>query len=193
MALEQLQQKQMLLKELDLKIANRIMEAEELEQEICDTQDQHSALAEKIAYVHEFLSCPSHPIDSTEPSQSPPPSVTMPQVPGASEVTSEADTSITETLPEEVDTHTETLVDPTSAETHTTTDRTIHVSPPVNVSDSIHRTTRDTFHQNTSRLPKLNLPFLNQARGGRRPACVPGFLKSLYVCVCVSAPEAMND
>ena len=73
------------------------------------------------------------------------------------EITSEADTSRTETLAEEVDTHTETLVDPTSAGTHTTADRTTHVSPPVTVSDSMHRTT-DTPHQNISRLPKLNLP-----------------------------------
>lgn len=55
-ALEQLWQKQMLLKELDLKIANGITDAEELAQEMCDTEDYHTALTEKIAYVREFLS-----------------------------------------------------------------------------------------------------------------------------------------
>ena len=67
-ALEQLQQKQTLLKELDLKIANGITDAEELAQEICDTEDYHTALAEKIAYVREFLSRHhSHPPVFTSP------------------------------------------------------------------------------------------------------------------------------
>ena len=51
-ALEQLQQKQTLLKELDLKIVNGITDAEELAQEICDTEDYHTALAENIAYTY---------------------------------------------------------------------------------------------------------------------------------------------
>ena len=51
-ALEQLQQKQTLLKELNLKIANGIADAEELTEEICDTEEYHTALAEKIAYVY---------------------------------------------------------------------------------------------------------------------------------------------
>ena len=54
-ALEQLQQKQTLLKELDLKIANRITDAEELAQEICDTEDYHTALAEKSPTYVSFL------------------------------------------------------------------------------------------------------------------------------------------
>ena len=67
-ALEQLQQKQTLLKELDLKIANGIMDAEELAQEIWDTEDYYTALAEKVAYVREFLSCRhSHPPISMSP------------------------------------------------------------------------------------------------------------------------------
>ena len=73
---------------------------------------------------------------------------------GVMEITSDADTSRTEVLPEEVDTHTETLIDPTSADTCTTADRIMYASSPVTVSDSMHRTT-DTPHQNISRLPKL--------------------------------------
>ena len=59
-----------------------------------------------------------------------------------------------------MDTHTETLIDPTSADTRTTADRTMHATPTVTVSDSMHRTT-DTPHQNISRLPKLNLPYFS--------------------------------
>ena len=59
-----------------------------------------------------------------------------------------------------MDTHIETLIDPTSADTRTTADRTMHTSPTVTVSDSMHRTT-DTPHQNISRLPKLNLPYFS--------------------------------
>ena len=63
-------------------------------------------------------------------------------------------------LPGEVDTHTEILIDLTSANTRTTADRTMHASPTVTVSDSMHQTT-DTPHQNISRLPKLNLPYFS--------------------------------
>ena len=68
MALEQLQQKQTLLKEFDSKIANGIADAEELAKEICNTEEYHTALAEKIAYVREFVSHRhSHPSVSTSP------------------------------------------------------------------------------------------------------------------------------
>ena len=143
-------------------IANGIADAEELAQEICDTEEYHTALAEKIAYVREFLSRRhSHPPVSTSPSRpSPPAVIATSRESGVIEITSDADTSRTETLPEEVDTHTETLIDRTSADTRTTADRTMHASSTVTVSDSMHRTT-DTPHQNISRLPKLNLPYFS--------------------------------
>ena len=143
-------------------IANGIADAEELAQEICDTEEYHTALAEKIAYVREFLSRRhSHPPVSTSPPRpSPPAVIATSRESGVIEITSDADTSRTETLPEEEDTHTETLIDPTSADTRTTADRTMHASSTVTVSDSMHRTT-DTPHQNISRLPKLNLPYFS--------------------------------
>ena len=92
-ALEQLQQKQTLLKELDLKIANGIADAEELTEEICDTEEYHTALAEKIAYVREFLSCRhSHPSVSTSPPRPPPPAViATSRESGVIEITSDAE------------------------------------------------------------------------------------------------------
>ena len=112
--------------------------------------------------VREFLSRRhSHPSVSTSPPRPPPPAViATSRESGVIEITSDADTSRTETLPGEVDSHTETLIDPTSADTCTTADRTMHATPTVTVSDSMHRTT-DTPHQNISRLPKLNLPYFS--------------------------------
>ena len=147
-----------------MKIANGIADAEELAQEIYDTEEYHTALAEKIAYVREFLSRRhSHPTVSTSPPRGPHPLLSSQRhvnLHGVTEITSVADTSRTETLPEEVDTHTETLIDPTSADTSTTADRILHTSSTVTVSDSMHRTT-GTPHQNISRLPKLNLPYFS--------------------------------
>ena len=70
-ALEQLREKQTLLKELDTRIVNGITEEGELEQEICNTEDYHTTVTEKIAYVREFLH-QGHAIVSPASPPSPP-------------------------------------------------------------------------------------------------------------------------
>ena len=54
-ALEQLREKQTQLKELDAIILNGITDEGELEQEICNTEEYHTTVTEKIAYIHDFL------------------------------------------------------------------------------------------------------------------------------------------
>ena len=61
-ALEQLQQKQGTLKGLDTKIVNKMTKEEELAQEICDTKDHQTILAEMIAFVRDFLQVTVSPL-----------------------------------------------------------------------------------------------------------------------------------
>ena len=108
-ALEQLQQKQTILKELDTKIVNGMTEEEELAQEICDIEEYQTILVEKISFVRDFLETTVSPLTPLSP-----PTVTKtytlptssfstssPPRPGvATENPSEANTPSTETLPE---------------------------------------------------------------------------------------------
>ena len=86
-----------------MKIANGIADAEKLAQEICNTEEYHTAFAEKIAYVREFLSSfilscrHSHPPVSTLPPRpSLPAVIATSRESGDIEITSDADTSRTD-------------------------------------------------------------------------------------------------
>ena len=66
-ALEQLQQKQTILKELDTKIVNGMTEEKELAQEICDVEEYQAILVEKISFVPDFLETTVSPLTPLSP------------------------------------------------------------------------------------------------------------------------------
>ena len=161
--LEQLKQKQGILKELDTKIVNGITEEEELVQEICDTEEYQTILAEKIAFVHDFLQATVSPLShlaphsATNTSTLPTSLSTSSSLPNSVETTenpSEVNTSGTETLP---DTNSEAPVS-TAVTKMPSGDITLNVSGDTSVRCTHH--TNEAFEYAT-RLPKLNLPYFS--------------------------------
>ena len=172
-ALEQLREKQTQLKELDAIITNRITEEGELEEEICNTEDYHTTLSEKISYIRDFLDhshaivtpapLPRSPPDATLSAASdttPPISSSTPSHATVADHSSETDTSRTVTLPEgehELELHGDdtplapTNVTVTSAEVPSADSST-------NVSSTRHAQRTNEGLGNSTRLPKLNLP-----------------------------------
>ena len=159
--LEQLKQKQGILKELDTKIVNGI--EEELAQEIYDTKECQIILAEKIAFVHDFLQATVSPLSPLAPhsatnTSTPPASLsTSSSLPNSVETTenpSEVNTSNTETLP---DTNSEAPVS-TAVTKIPSGDITLNVSGDTSVRCTHH--TNEVFEYAT-RLPKLNLPYFS--------------------------------
>ena len=160
--LKQLKQKQGILKELDTKIINRITEEEELAQEICNTEEYQTILAE-IAFVHDFLQAtvspqlPLSPHSATNTSTLPASLSTSSSLPNSVKTTenpSEVNTSSKETLP---DTNSEAPVS-TAVTKMPSGDITLNVSGDTSVCCTHH--TNEAFEYAT-RLPKLNLPYFS--------------------------------
>ena len=94
-SLEILEEKKTVLKELDTKIIEATQEPGQLEDEICETEEYHAVLLEKIAFLRDFMAR-THPssfdpatvrlVTSTE-------SVTMPAIPQHVNATENAITS----------------------------------------------------------------------------------------------------
>ena len=158
-ALEQLQQKQTLLKGLDSKIIEALTDDGELEAEICDTEEYQTALAEKIAYVRDFLhesratTPPPPPMTSGSTPRTSPSTQALPSPIRPTENTSEADSSRTATLPEG-DTHVDADVNPTVVQEQPS-DSVIDVS---SIKHAHHAHEGCGY---STRLPKLSLPYFS--------------------------------
>ena len=141
-SLEILEEKKIVLKELDTKIIGATQEPGQLEEEICETEEYHAVLLEKIAFLRDFMTR-THPPSSDDPATvrlvTSTESVTMQAIPQHVNATENAITSSDVIQP--------TDTPPLSEGDQEVSVRTNHTS--INTSNCV------------SRLPKLSLPYFS--------------------------------